>query len=60
MKRINPAATYTDEQLIRQSVKGERVAQKFLYERFAAKMFGVCLRYAPIIRLQRIFYRKGL
>ena len=59
MKRINPAATYTDEQLIRQSVKGERVAQKFLYERFAAKMFGVCLRYAPDYQIAEDILQEG-
>ena len=59
MKTINPAATYTGVQLIRQSVKGERVAQKFLYERFAAKMFGVCLRYAPDYQIAEDILQEG-
>ncbi len=36
----------TDEQLIEGCVKGDRVAQKKLYEKYAGKMMGVCLRYA--------------
>ncbi len=32
-------------QLVRRCLDGEAEAQKLLYERFAGKMFGVCLRY---------------
>ncbi len=35
----------TDEQLIKSSIKGDRVAQKKLYEKYAGKMMGVCMRY---------------
>ena len=34
-----------EEELIRGCVKGERLAQKQLYERFFGKMIGVCMRY---------------
>jgi RNA polymerase sigma factor (sigma-70 family) len=35
-----------DNDLIEGCIAGERKMQKELYQRFAAKMFGVCLRYA--------------
>lgn len=35
-----------ERQLINACLKGDSKAQKQLYERFAPKMFGVCLRYA--------------
>ena len=35
------------EQLIKRCIDNDPVAQELLYRRFAAKMFGVCLRYAP-------------
>ena len=47
MKRIRIERTISEDDLIRQCLKGNRVSQKILYERFASKMFGVCLRYAP-------------
>lgn len=34
-----------DEQLIRDCLQGKSFAQKTLYERFARKMMGVCIRY---------------
>jgi RNA polymerase sigma-70 factor (ECF subfamily) len=36
----------TDEQLLKGCVKGDREAQKMLYERFSRQMYTVCLRYA--------------
>ncbi len=59
MKRLNPVATFSDEELIRESVKGNRVAQKCLYERFSSKMFGVCLRYAPDYQIAEDILQEG-
>lgn len=36
----------TDEQLVRDCVAGNKVAQRTFYDKFASKMMGVCLRYA--------------
>jgi len=36
----------TDADLIKGSIRGERRMQHLLYNRFASKMYGVCLRYA--------------
>lgn len=36
-----------EKQLLKDCLKGDVKAQKRLYEAFAPKMFGVCLRYAP-------------
>jgi RNA polymerase sigma-70 factor (ECF subfamily) len=36
----------TDEQLVKQCVAGNVVAQRKFYDKFASKMMGVCLRYA--------------
>ncbi len=35
----------TDEELIKRCKKGERAAQKLLFDKYSAKMFGVCKRY---------------
>lgn len=35
-----------DYQLVRECLAGQRSAQQALYEKYKAKMFGVCLRYA--------------
>lgn len=59
MKQINPATTFSDEQLIRESVKGNRVAQKALYDRFSSKMFSVCLRYAPDYQIAEDILQEG-
>ncbi len=37
---------HAEYKLIKACVKGNRLAQKQLYDRFAPKMFSVCLRYA--------------
>jgi len=36
----------TDDELVQGCVKGDPIAQKALYERFARKMMSVCMRYA--------------
>ena len=38
--------TYSDEQIIAGCRAGDRKYQKLLYQRFASKMFTVCMRYA--------------
>lgn len=38
-------STMTDEQLLEAILRQDAKAQRLLYERFARKMFGVCLRY---------------
>ena len=35
----------SDEQLIAGCLKGDKLSQKDLYDRYSRKMFGVCLRY---------------
>ncbi len=37
---------YSDSDLIEGCIKGDRKMQRELYQRFAPKMYGVCLRYA--------------
>ena len=37
---------YTEADIIKGCIKGERSCQKSLYEHFASKMLGVCMRYA--------------
>lgn len=36
----------TEEQLVRACMSGQRGSQQRLYEKYKAKMFGICLRYA--------------
>lgn len=38
--------TMTDEQIVQGCIQKNAIAQKHLYEKFARKMMGVCLRYA--------------
>ena len=38
--------SFSDSDLIEGSIRGDRKMQHELYNRFAAKMYGVCLRYA--------------
>jgi RNA polymerase sigma-70 factor (ECF subfamily) len=38
--------SFSDSDLIEGCIKGERKMQRELYDRYAAKMYGVCLRYA--------------
>jgi len=37
---------YTIDTLVNKCKAGERKAQELLYKQFAAKMLGVCMRYA--------------
>ena len=37
--------TMTDEELVKGCIDKKPIAQKYLYERFSRKMYGVCLRY---------------
>ena len=45
-------AAYSD--VIEGCIKGERKAQKLLYEHLAPKMFSVCLRYRASVKLPRM------
>lgn len=38
--------SYSENDLIQGCIQGDRKMQRALYERFAPKMYGVCLRYA--------------
>ncbi len=35
----------TEEELIKRCRKGDRAAQKLMFDKYSAKMFGVCMRY---------------
>ncbi|MFT5513102.1 MAG: RNA polymerase sigma factor (sigma-70 family) [Bacteroidia bacterium] len=35
----------SDEELVKQCIKNSREAQKMLFEKYASKMMGICLRY---------------
>lgn len=43
----NGATTLKDDEMIRRCRKGDRQAQKVLFERFQASMFRLCYRYVP-------------
>jgi RNA polymerase sigma factor (sigma-70 family) len=38
--------SYNDSDLLSGCIRGDRKMQRELYDRFAPKMYGVCLRYA--------------
>ncbi|UOR05293.1 sigma-70 family RNA polymerase sigma factor [Hymenobacter aerilatus] len=46
VRRLTPPAQLTEAELIDGCLNGSRLMQKHLYERFAARMMAVCLRYA--------------
>ena len=46
VSRPNPHAVLSEEDLIDGCLQGRPLAQKQLYERYAARMMAVCLRYA--------------
>jgi RNA polymerase sigma-70 factor (ECF subfamily) len=48
-----------EKQLLRDCLDGNRHAQKRLYELFARRMFGVCLRYAPDQQSAEDFLQEG-
>ena len=35
----------SEEEIIKGCLKGDKIAQKALYDKYSAKMFGICLRY---------------
>jgi RNA polymerase sigma factor (sigma-70 family) len=37
---------YVEQEIIRECIEGKRLSQKCLYDHFAGKMLGVCMRYA--------------
>ena len=59
MKRIPIPATVSEDHMIQQCVKGDRSAQKMLYDRFAPKMFGVCMRYASDYQIAEDILQDG-
>ena len=46
VRHLTPPAQLTEAELIDGCLNGSRLLQKHLYERFAARMMAVCLRYA--------------
>lgn len=48
-----------EQKLIKECLKGKPTAQKQLYDLFAAKMFGVCLRYAKNYHLAEDMLQDG-
>lgn len=50
----------TDENIIKGCRKGDRKAQKALYEKFRSMLFGVCMRYASDWHEAEDFLQEGL
>lgn len=48
-----------EKQLLKDCLNGDVHAQKRLYEKYARKMFAVCLRYAPDSRSAEDFLQEG-
>ena len=48
-----------EQQLLKDCLKGDVHAQKRLYEKYARKMFGVCLRYAGDQPMAEDFMQEG-
>ncbi|MGE5381955.1 MAG: RNA polymerase sigma factor, partial [Omnitrophica WOR_2 bacterium] len=48
-----------EDKLLKECLSGNTRAQKLLYERFASKMFGVCLRYAANQSMAEDFLQEG-
>ena len=46
VSRTNPSAAPTESELIDGCLAGRQLAQKQLYDKYAARMMAVCLRYA--------------
>lgn len=51
MEILNPDLTlrvvkHTEEEIIEGCIRGERIFQKALYDKYSSKMLGVCMRYA--------------
>ena len=43
---MNASLPMTDEEIIKSCVSGDTRAQKLLYDKYARRMMGICLRYA--------------
>jgi RNA polymerase sigma-70 factor (ECF subfamily) len=50
---------YSDSEIIQGCKKQERQFQEHLYNRYASKMFGVCLRYAPNRDVANDIFQEG-
>jgi RNA polymerase sigma-70 factor (ECF subfamily) len=48
-----------EDKLLKECLSGNTRAQKLLYERYASKMFGVCLRYAANQSMAEDFLQEG-
>lgn len=48
-----------EDNLLKECLSGNTRAQKLLYERYAPRMFGVCLRYAPDQSMAEDFMQEG-
>lgn len=48
-----------EDKLLKECLSGNTRAQKLLYERFAPKMYGVCLRYATDQSMAEDFLQEG-
>jgi RNA polymerase sigma-70 factor (ECF subfamily) len=48
-----------DQELIKACLKGKRSGQKELYDKYAPKMFGICLRYAKNYHLAEDLLQEG-
>ena len=58
-KKENISTTSSDEEIVSACIKENRKAQKILYDRYASKMFGVCLGYAKEYALAKDFLQEG-
>ena len=47
MKVVSLSSQFTEADIIEGCVSGKRDYQKALYDKYASKMFGLCMRYAP-------------
>ncbi len=59
MKHLKLPGVVTDEMLIQQCVEGDRRSQKMLYDKYASKMFSVCLRYAQDYQVAEDILQEG-
>lgn len=48
-----------EDNLLKECLSGNTRAQKLLYERYAPRMFGVCIRYAPDQSMAEDFMQEG-
>lgn len=52
-------ALMDDDKLVKECLAGNPRAQKLLYDKYARKMYGVCLRYAPDHSMADDFLQEG-